>query len=276
MHRSDSMYYAILFFIISSLWMWNCGSPERNEEIVAKVGEAVLTLDDLKMRMEYEGVAKDRTEEYIERWIDQELLYQEARKSGLAKDKALDLALENFKKQWMIQKLLEKAFAENIRISQAEIKDYYEKNKSQFQVEEDEVHLLYLLTKTQVDAETAFREIQAGKPFDMVARNRSIDEFGKKGGDMGFVSRSALSPEIARVAFSLPIGNVSSIIKTSYGYHLIKVVEKRTKGDFKPVKEVENMILSQIRVEKERAVYYNLLYKLKDKYKIYVKENLKK
>lgn len=273
MHRSDSMYYAILFFIISSLWMWNCGSLERNEEIVAKVGEAVLTLDDLKMRMEHEGVAKDRTEEYIERWIDQELLYQEARKSGLDKDKALDLALENFKKQWMIQKLLEKAFAENIRISQAEIKDYYEKNKSQFQVEEDEVHLLHLLTKTQEDAKTAFREIQAGKPFDVVARNRAIDEFGKKGGDMGFVSRSALSPKIARVAFSLPIGNVSSIIKTSYGYHLIKVVGKRRKGDFKPVKEVENMILSQIRVEKERTVYYNLLYQLKNKYNIYVKEN---
>jgi len=275
MQRINRKYYAILFFVISSLWTWGCAPSGRNENIVAKVGDAVLTQNDLKARMEWEGIAKDRAEEYIKRWIDQELLYQEAQRSGLAKDKALDYALENFKKQWMIQKLVEKTFAEKIRISQAEIKDYYEKNKSQFQVQEDEVHLLHLLTKSQADAEIALREIQAGRPFDQVARNRSADAFREKGGDMGFVPRSGLAPEIGRIAFSLPIGNVSSVIKTSYGYHIIKVLERRTKGDVRPLKEVENIILPRIRVDKERATYYDLLYQLKDKYKVYVTENLK-
>lgn len=271
----DQKYYAILFFLVSSLWIGGCSAPDRNEDIVAKVGDAVLTREDLKVRMEWEGITDDRVGEYIQRWIDQELLYQEAKKSGLAKDKALDFALENFKKQWMIQKLVEKTFAEKIRISQAELKAYYEKNKSQFLVQEDEVHLLHLLTKTQSDAEAAFREIQAGRPFDQVARNRSVDAFAEKGGDMGFVTKSNLAPEIGRIAFSLPISNVSSVIKTSYGYHIIKVLERRTKGEVRPLKEVENVILSRMRVDKERATYYDLLYELKNKYKIYVTESLK-
>lgn len=249
---------------------FNCKSKAMDANIAARVGNAVLTQDDLKNRMALEGLEPDRQSEFIENWINQELLYQEAKRTGIESTEELKWELEKIEKQFLVNKLVEKTFAERIRISDAEIQEYYEKNESLFTVDEDEVHLFHIMTKTLAEAELVLQEIRAGKPFEQVAKERSADLFRDKGGDMGFVKRNDILPDLSRVAFSLSEGGISAICKGNDGYHILKIIKKHVKGNFKDLSDAKDEILQRLRINKERSVYYDLLYQLKSKQKINV------
>lgn len=181
-----------------------CHSKIEDSNIAARVGDVVLTQEDLKNRLTLEGLAPDRKSDFIENWINQELLYQEAKQMGIESTDELKWQLENIEKQFIVNKLVEKTFAEKIHISDPESQDYYEKNKSLFTVDEDEVHLFHILTKTQAEAEIVLQEIRAGKPFEQAAKERSTDLFKEKGGDMGFVKETTFFQTLPEQRFLFP------------------------------------------------------------------------
>jgi peptidyl-prolyl cis-trans isomerase C len=252
------------------LWTAGCGNRNKDAGIAAKVGSVELTVKTLRGQMAKEGLSSSREAEFIDNWVNEELLAQEARRQGLSRDGDLRWELEKIENQLLINKLIEKTFAEKIRISDAEIADFYEKNKSLFSLEEDEVRFLHILTKTQAEAEAALQEIRAGKTFEETARERSTDPFRDKGGDVGFVRRTDAIPEVSHAAFALNEGALSPIFKSAQGYHLIKLIRKHAKGEIRDPAEVRDEIMQRLRVEKERKVYYDLLYQLKSERKVTV------
>lgn len=250
-----------------------CRSGNKESDVAARVGNAVLLRSTIDRRMAIEGYKPDQVSDYIERWVNRELLSQEARRLGFNRSEGLDLELEAVEKEFLIQKLLEAAFAERIQVSDDEITAVYEKDKDFFAALTDEVRLLHILTETRDEANLAYREIQTGKPFEDVARTRSIDVFHEQGGDMGFVRADQLSPEVAQVAFRLQKGGLSSVFSTSQGYHILKVSDKRSKGDIKPLSEVKDEVRDRVRIGKERNVYFDLLYQLQNRNKVYVAQS---
>ncbi len=262
---------ACLFLIMLSVCLHlGCRSKSQNAQIAAKAGNAVLTREELQKRMTLEGLPPNRENEFIENWINEELLVQEARRQGIEKTDELKWEIEKVEKQYLINQLIEKTFAEKIRITDSNVSDFYEKNKTIFNVDEDEVHLLQIMTKNLADAEMTLQEIKAGKPFEQAARDRSIDPFRDKGGDMGFVGRNDVIPELSRIAFSLPEGSLSSILKSNQGYHILKIQKKHLKGETRDLPEVRDEISQRLRIDRERAVYYDLLYQLKNKQRVIV------
>jgi peptidyl-prolyl cis-trans isomerase C len=261
-----------IFLCLCSGIYFSCHSKMEDSNIAARVGDAVLTQDDLKKRLTLEGLEPDRKSEVVENWINQELLYQEAKRAGIESTDELKWELENIEKQFLVNKLVEKTFAEKIHLLDSEIQDYYEKNKSLFTVDEDEVHLFHIMTKTQVEAELVLQEIRAGKPFEQVAKERSADLFREKGGDMGFVKRNDILPDLAKATFSLPEGGMSTILKSNDGFHIQKIIKKYVKGSVKDFADAKDEIFQRLRVNKERSVYYDLLYQLKNKQKVYIAE----
>jgi peptidyl-prolyl cis-trans isomerase C len=264
--------YSFIFtvLVLSNL---GCHSDGSNTQIAAKVGNAVLTREEVQKRMALEGLNADREIEFIENWINEELLVQEARQQGIEKTDGLKWEMEKIEKQYIINQLVEKIFSEKIKLNDANISDFYEKNKPLFLVEEDEVRLLHIMNKTQAESELTLQEIRAGKPFEQVARERSIDPFRDKGGDMGFVVRNDVIPELSKIAFGLQEGALSPILKSNQGYHIIKVLKKHTKGETRDLSEVRDEIFQRLRVNNERAVYYDLLYQLKNKQKVFIAES---
>jgi peptidyl-prolyl cis-trans isomerase C len=246
-----------------------CHGKGNDSQTAARVGSAILTREEVQKRMAIEGLNPERENEFIENWINEELLVQEARREGIEKTEELKWEIEKIEKQYIINQLVEKTFAEKISVNDSNILDYYEKNKSMFVVEEDEVHLFHVLSKSPADAESAMQQIRAGRPFEQVAKERSIDPFREKGGDMGFVGRNDIIPELSRIAFSLPDGNISPILKSNQGYHIIKVVKRHVKGETRDLSEVKDEIAQRLRVNNERAIYLDLLYQLKNKQKVY-------
>lgn len=85
----------------------------------------------------------------------------------------------------------------------------------------------HLLVKTEEEALTLREEIIAGKDFGAVAAEVSLCPSGANGGDLGFFSRGQMVREFDEAAFSMEVGEVSGVIKTSFGYHLIYLTDKK-------------------------------------------------
>jgi len=152
-----------------------------------------------------------------------------------------------------------------ISISDSEINNYYTRNKENEFTEEEEVKASHILFKVESDASEEEKDKvkakaeevleEAKKPdadFAALAGEYSEDEgSAKKGGDLGFFKRGRMVPEFEEAAFNLESGKISDLVESQYGYHIIKVEEKKEE-DVKPLDEVRSEI--QKKLAKEEAI----------------------
>jgi peptidyl-prolyl cis-trans isomerase D len=158
------------------------------------------------------------------------------------------------------QSLLQK----NTRIPDAELENYYNSHITVYQVP-DRVHVEHILFMTvgKTSAEIAEIKKQAEKVLEMVKKGGDFPKLAKqysedpgskdKGGDLGWILKGQTVPEFQQVAFSLPVGQVSGLVQTQYGFHIIKVLGKET-AHTKSFDEVKPQILQGLladRVQQE-------------------------
>ena len=140
-----------------------------------------------------------------------------------------------------------------------EMKDYYRKNRSEFQIQE-QVQASHILFKTsgksaesvekiRQTAEKVLEEARAGKDFAQLARRHSEDGSASNGGDLGFFGRGRMVPEFERAAFGLAKGEISGLVTTQFGFHIIKVFEKQA-ARTQAFEEVEGLIRSSLTSER--------------------------
>src|ERR1700743_309014 len=92
---------------------------------------------------------------------------------------------------------------------------------------EQEVHARHILVETEDEAKEVEKELKAGADFAELAKKKSKDPGASDGGDLGFFTKDQMVPEFSAVAFSLQPGQISDPVKTQFGWHIIKVEEKR-------------------------------------------------
>src|ERR1700758_1914345 len=117
------------------------------------------------------------------------------------------------------------------------MKKVYEEASKQI-AGEQEVHARHILVETEDEAKAIEDELKKGADFAELAKKKSKDPGSADGGDLGFFTKDQMVPEFANVAFSLEPGKVSDPVKTQFGWHVIKVEEKRNRKapDFEQVK----------------------------------------
>jgi peptidyl-prolyl cis-trans isomerase C len=89
----------------------------------------------------------------------------------------------------------------------------------------DKVHCAHILVKSESDAKAVLERLKKGEKFGNVARAVSRCPSGKKGGDLGTFTRGKMVKEFETAAFALQKGEVSGVVKTQFGYHIIKRLE---------------------------------------------------
>ncbi len=154
--------------------------------------------------------------------------------------------------------LVERYFAEEIfsrqAVTEAEIEAFYQVHLDELTAPE-EVRAAHIVVPTNDQAIAVLRELKAGLAFDQAARRYSIAPEGKGGGDLGFFKRGVMPPVFDKACFELPVGRVSEIIPSDYGFHLFKVIEKRPaqrQGFAKSHPIIEQKLLRQKCEEAER------------------------
>jgi peptidyl-prolyl cis-trans isomerase C len=117
------------------------------------------------------------------------------------------------------------------------MKKVYEEASKQISGEQ-EVHARHILVETEDEAKAIEDDLKKGGDFAELAKKKSKDPGSADGGDLGFFTKDQMVPEFANVAFSLEPGKVSDPVKTQFGWHVIKVEEKRNRKppDFEQVR----------------------------------------
>ncbi len=146
-----------------------------------------------------------------------------------------------------------------VKLTDADMQAYYNQHINEYKVPE-RVHAEHILFKTvgKTDAEIAEIKLKAedvlakakhGADFEDLAKQYSEDTSKDKGGDLGWIQRGQTVPEFEKVAFTLPNGAVSDLVKTQYGFHIIKVIEHEN-ARTQPLDEVRLNIIEALTDQK--------------------------
>ncbi|MFN8009536.1 MAG: peptidyl-prolyl cis-trans isomerase [Terriglobia bacterium] len=139
----------------------------------------------------------------------------------------------------------------SIQITDEDVKNYYQQNLSTYQLPE-RVRAAHILFKTEGKSPEEVEKIKAkalevhaqakkGANFAELAKKNSEDSNASTGGDLGMFGRGAMVPEFEKAAFSLDVGGISELVKTQYGFHIIKLQEKQT-AHTQSLEEVASLI----------------------------------
>jgi foldase protein PrsA len=181
------------------------------------------------------------------------------------------LSYEDFKKDYIdrmrIKKLGDK-LTKSVKVSDKEVEDYYKTNKSEFATQ-DQVKVQHILVQKLEEAESIIKELKNGADFGKLAKKYSIDPGSKdNGGEYPMTPVSNYVQEFGAASMNLEPGKFTETpVKTEYGYHIIKLVEK-SKGVQKKFAEVKDDIKKQL-LDTAKSEYLNdWLKKARDKAKV--------
>lgn len=251
-----------------------------SKQVLATVGGKEITKEDLNLALMH--APKDQAMQLntfagkkylLNEMIIQEMLYLDAKEKGLNKDetylKELEAVQESLLKQYAIKKLLA-----DVKVDGNEAKEYYEANPNQF-VKGESTRAKHILVKEEEQAQTIYNELKEGKSFEEAAKEYSQCPSKEKGGDLGYFEKGRMVPEFEEAAFALEIGTVSEPVKTQFGYHIIKVEDKKPSSVI-AFEEVEKQIEDYLLREKQNQKFREYTDVLRNKYEITANEELLK
>jgi peptidyl-prolyl cis-trans isomerase C len=129
--------------------------------------------------------------------------------------------------------------------------------------DDTEVHARHILVETEAEAKDILAELRKGTDFAELAKQKSKDPGAQEGGDLGFFTKDQMVPEFAEVAFKLEPGQLSDPVKTQFGWHIIRVEEKR-KRPVPPYEQVKDQVVTFV----TRKTQAEMISKLRDGAKI--------
>jgi peptidyl-prolyl cis-trans isomerase C len=186
---------------------------------------------------------------------------------------------ETIKKMLQQQRWLESQLAGKTDVSDEEAKKFYEENKAEFEQPETvkASHILFRVSKEDSEevvnqklkaAQGAEARAKKGEDFAALAKELSEEPGAKEsGGDLGFFPKDRMVPEFAEAAFSEKVGEVSDPVRTQFGWHVIKVTDKKPAGT-PPYDEVKAQLITYLKAKKQEEVAQQVLKSLRDSAKI--------
>ena len=239
--------------------------------IFAEVGEGFITLFDLELaihrmmpllRQRFQQL--QAKEDLLRSLLNDKLFSQAAKDENLQSIPEVQREINE-----TVEKTLAKVYQKRIQqvtVSEKEMMVYYEKNRKKFQTPGQKRGRL-ILVKSKQEAEEILELLKAGADFGNLARERSIDPTGKKGGAFGWVGRGRMPAAIEEVMFALRKGEVSQVIPTQSGYKIIKVEDKRASRQL-PFSEVKNQIKKRLEANKQKEQLEKKMEELEKKYRV--------
>jgi foldase protein PrsA len=274
----------ILYFAFQTL---------RPEKVIAQVNGEKITNRELEQK--YDSLPEQyklfiTQDAFLDQIINVKLLLQEAKMQGVeatdeevqsevnliknssGSDEAFQQLLEDrnmkisdlesqIREQLTINKLLNQTILSKIQVTSSEVRDYYNQDRDQFTAQEGEIRVRHILLATEDEAQEVLRELQEGTDFAELAESYSIDiNSAAQGGELGFISQGQTVEEFENASFKLNVNQVSPIVQTQFGYHIIQ-----REPDTIPYNEARDQIEQTLLMEKYNQAVDTYIQDLRDK-----------
>ncbi|HON39081.1 MAG TPA: peptidylprolyl isomerase [Deltaproteobacteria bacterium] len=253
------------------------GKVDMNDpHLVAVVGgekimdtdiEALLNEIPEQARQRYASVEGKR--ELVQSLAEIKMLSLEAKKQGIDRSPDVKRKIDFMGEQMLARELAENT-VDKITISDEEISGYYHDNKEQFSTG-PRVKLRHILMDSESEAQAVLARLKKGEDFSALAREKSRCPSSQQGGDLGWATKGMMVPEFENAAFALKKGQMSEVVKSSYGYHVIMCddVEAARQLD---LEEVRDTIKQQLKSEKSEETVSALIEQAKKNHPVTVNE----
>ena len=210
-------------------------------------------------------------------WTMEEFL-EKVKESG----QTIEEVKERYKKPMTYSKLLYSLHPDECKVTDEEVKQYYDSNPNQYNLAE-RVRASHILIKpdtsdpnadpnetkaaAKAKAEVLLKQVKEGADFAELAKENSACNSAPRGGDLGFFKRSDMTAPFEEAALSLEVGQISDVVETEFGFHIIKVTDKQ-EAKVTSFDEARERILATLRRQKENRIGLQYLSELKAKAKI--------
>lgn len=283
MRKSMTTKAAAILFV--SLAMFGCkkegagvAGSEKSGPVIAEVNGTAITAGELTREMknlppQIQPMAEtdEGKKELVDTMVIREIILQQAKKDGLDKSREVAERMEDLKNKVIVDTYLKKKLEEQAKVSDEELKKFYEQYKEKFKTG-DQIKASHILVKSQKEADDLAAQLKGGASFEELAKKHSSDSSAAKGGDLGWFGKGNMVPEFEKVAFSLKEGQISPVVQTKFGFHIIKVTGTRKAG-YMPFEEVKDQIKAAVLPEKQQEIFKKLKDDLKKGAKISIKED---
>ncbi|HWR84058.1 MAG TPA: peptidylprolyl isomerase [Candidatus Deferrimicrobium sp.] len=214
---------ALLLSLSACLW---CGCGKSGDNVLAVVGDYKITAQefDEMFRVRYPFASAqdefDAKRQALDSAVVARLLIQAAYEKGIDNLEEVSRVVLANKDKFLLDVLMHKKIAEKARPSEAELKEFY--NRLEYKIRAS-----HILISSPDTAQALLDRIRSGENFEKLAYDYSIDRSAKRNkGDLGYFTWGAMVDEFQRAAFSMEPGEVSPPVKSKFGYHIIKLVDK--------------------------------------------------
>lgn len=268
--------FCLLFFVFS------CSKKENGTILATIDGEDVTLqefnkeLDKIPANMKMLVATQTGKKNYLDRLVVKKLLLKVAKKEKVDSEKEFQDRLTDIKEQLLIESVLKKKINADTKIADADLKKYYDDNKENFK-KDREINTRHILVKTEGEAKQVQGRLLKGEDFAELAKKYSIDpQASANGGELGYHPKGTLMPEYEETALKLTkVGQISGIVKTKYGFHIIRLEGIRP-PTYVPFEEVKDFMKQKIAQEKQTELLEKYINELKKEAKITIKEELLK
>ncbi len=266
--------YIMLYGAVALITSVSGCAKKDDTAVLAMVGDRVISSREFTSRIAklpsyYQTVVARNREKFLDDLIVEEIFYEEAVRTGLTRDRETQDVIKEAKKKILIARLLKKEVEDKIRIDESEARKYYEEHKDEFKSPEM-WRASHILVATEAEAQEIQNGIAAlGWDFEEMAKARSRDATAKRGGDIGMFTKGQLVPEFEEACMKLEVGSPCEIVKTQFGYHVIKVTEK-VPTMAEEFGKVRSSIEDQLRRARRKILFNELIANLKKKYNVKV------
>jgi len=202
------------------------------DQVVARVGDRAIGADELRELFIAErrsgempritaGLTPEGQRRILQQLIDVRLLAIGARDARLDRDASVQRAIERAVDQVLADQLARREIAS---LDEAAVREYYDSHDTVFRTGQ-RVHLRHIVVASEAEAQQALDLLGTGRDFAALAGERNTDVSKRANGDLGWVSRGVMVKAFEDAAFALKPGQTSGIVRTSFGFHVLRVEE---------------------------------------------------
>ena len=270
---NNSLHVGIAVWLAVLISFSGCGESPSENFVLAKVGHAELTMQKIHDDLGEQLLGSDSlriVHDYIRRWVEQELLYQGALRSGYDEDKNIRAEMERIKKQLLSNIYLENTVRDQMKGTDDEVLSFYQDNINNFLTDENCYVVQHIVVKTSKDARLIMEELKKRNSLEEIQAEDLEISTGILSKIRNPIPESKIPDVLLKEIRKLKVGETGNPIQFNNEFSIIKLLDSIKKDDPIPLQYVRKRVESMLSVQKKREGYVKLVEELKEETDVYI------